>query len=95
MIQTPGRRRLGYEEELMRQVAAALALVLSMLAVAVAQQPAATAEPSVILPKELARVLTDFRQGQERATDSVMRSMVQGLSDADVQALAAYLGAQP
>ena len=60
MIHTPSRRRLGYEEELMRQVAAVLALVLSMLAVAVAQQPAATAEPSVILPKELARVLTDY-----------------------------------
>lgn len=43
----------------------------------------------------LVRVLTDFRQGHDRATDSVMRSMVQGLSDADVQALAVYLGAQP
>ena len=62
MIHTPSRRRLGYEEGLMRQVAAVLALVLSMLAVAVAQQPATTAEPSVVLPKELARVLTDYEE---------------------------------
>ncbi len=46
----------------MRQVAGVLALFLSMAIVAAAQQPAATAEPSVVLPKELARVLTDYEE---------------------------------
>lgn len=46
-------------------------------------------------PAYLLRVLNDFRQGQDRSPDSVMRSMVQGLSEADVQALAGFLGAQP
>lgn len=46
-------------------------------------------------PGYLLRVLTDFRQGHDRSPDSVMRSMVQGLSEADLQALAGFLGAQP
>lgn len=44
----------------MRHAAAVLACLLSIAVAATAQQSAVTAEPSVVLPKELARVLTDY-----------------------------------
>lgn len=46
----------------MRNLMLALAIVLSMAQASTAQQPAAPAEPSVPLPKDMAQVLIDYEK---------------------------------
>ena len=59
----------------MRNLVLALLVAMSMSVTAIAQQPAATAEPSVALPKDMARVLTDYEKAWAAKNPAALASL--------------------